>query len=172
MTSKSSTSTINVTAHFQKRHPFVIPSTWTMNVTAPSIHCIRHPSLLDHECHSSLGPLAAKRALAWLPKRRRSRLRAPVDVRRTTASRHQERTRTRRTKAQRDSAPLRTAKHSAGLVKQPEKLLLGATQARRSRIDRHRLAASTITSTKSRRLQKTASEVEPSAQSDESTAFR
>ena len=88
------------------------------------------------------------------------------------ASRHQERTRTRRTKAQRDSAPLRTAKHSAGLVKQPEKLLLGATQARRSRIDRHRLAASTITSTKSRRLQKTASEVEPSAQSDESTAFR
>ena len=47
-------------------------------------------------------------------------------------------------KAQRDSAPLRTGKHSAGLVKQPEKLLLGAAQARRSRIDRHRLAASTI----------------------------
>ena len=129
---------------------------------------------LDHECHSSLDPLAAKRALACLPKRRRSRLRALVDVRRTTASRHQEQTRTRRTKAQRDSAPLRTAKHSAGLIKQPEKLklLLGAAQARRSRIDRHRLAASTITSTKSRRLQKTASEVEPSAQSDESTAFR
>ena len=69
---KSPTSTINVTAHFRKRHSFVTPlyldnechssldpldsspfSTWTMNVTAPSIHWL--PNALSNGCQKGEG---------------------------------------------------------------------------------------------------------------------
>ena len=141
-------------------------------LTSKKRHPFATPLYLDRECHSSLDPLAAKRAPACLPKKAKVATVSPGGC--TTynriatpgANEDEEEEGAKRQRAATNRQALGRARKAAGKAAPGRRT--GATFEDRPKPTRgvnhyqHEISPAA----------ETASEVEPSAQSDESTAFR